>query len=155
MRITTIFNTSLRSGIVPVFWKESNIIPIPKIQPPIDEGAFRPFSLTPCLSKVLEDFVVTWLIDDVKDKIDPDQFGCLKGTLKKYCLLDVIQTWLTYLDSPERHLCLYFLDFSKAFNRIGYNELLEQLIEIGLRTYLIPWIIIFLTNHRQRVMLTG
>ena len=30
--ITTIFNTSLRSGIVPVVWKESNIIPIPKIQ---------------------------------------------------------------------------------------------------------------------------
>ena len=27
--ITTIFNTSLRSGIVPVIWKESNIIPIP------------------------------------------------------------------------------------------------------------------------------
>ena len=28
--ITTIFNTSLQSGIVPVVWKESNIIPIPK-----------------------------------------------------------------------------------------------------------------------------
>ena len=37
----------------------------------MDEGDFRPISLTPCLSKVLEDFVVTWLIDDVKDKIDP------------------------------------------------------------------------------------
>ena len=28
--ITTIFNTSLQSGIVPVVWKESNIISIPK-----------------------------------------------------------------------------------------------------------------------------
>ena len=28
--ITTIFNTSLQSGIVPAVWKESNIIPIPK-----------------------------------------------------------------------------------------------------------------------------
>ena len=46
----------------------------------MDEGDFRPISLTPCLSKVLEDFAVTWLIDDVKDKIDPDQLGCLKGT---------------------------------------------------------------------------
>ena len=83
--ITTIFNTSLQSGIVPVIWKESNIIPIPKMQTPMDEGDFRPISLTSCLSKVLEDFVVTWLIDDVKDKIDPNQFGCLKGTSTMYC----------------------------------------------------------------------
>ena len=48
--ITTIFNTSLRSGMVPVVWKESNIIPIPKIQTPMDEGDFRPISVTSCLS---------------------------------------------------------------------------------------------------------
>ena len=76
--LTTIFNTSPRSGIVPVVWKESNITPIPKIQSPMDEGDFRHISLTPCLSKVLEDFVVTWLIDDVKDKIDPNQFAVKK-----------------------------------------------------------------------------
>ena len=83
--ITTIFNTSLRSGIVPVVWKESNLIPIPKIQSPMDEGDLRPISLTPYQSKVLEDFVVTWLIDNIKDKIDPNQFGCLKGTSTTYC----------------------------------------------------------------------
>ena len=66
--ITTIFNTSLLSGIVPSIWKESNVIPIPKVQPPKDEGDTRPISLTPCLSKVIEDFVVTWLIEDVKKK---------------------------------------------------------------------------------------
>ena len=68
----------------------------------MDEGDFRPISLTPCLSKVLEDFLVTWLIDDIKDKIDPNQFGCLKGTSATYCLLDMIYTWLTYLDLPGR-----------------------------------------------------
>ena len=153
--ITIIFNTSLRSGTVPAVWKESNIIPIPKIQSPMDEGDFRPISLTPCLSKVLEDFVVTWLIDDVKDKIDPNQFGCLKGTSTTYCLLDMIHTWLTYLDSPGRHLRLCFLDFSNAFDRIGYNVLIEKLLDLGVRTSLIPWIISFLSNRRQRVKLDG
>ena len=33
-----------------------------KVHPPKDEGDTRPISLTPSLSKVLEDFV-TWLID--------------------------------------------------------------------------------------------
>ena len=121
----------------------------------MDEGDFRRISLTPCLSKVLEDFVVTWLIDDVKDKIDPNQFGCLKGTSTTYCLLDMIHTWLTYLDSPGRHLRLCFLDFSKAFDRIGYNVLTEKLLDLGVRTPLIPWIISFLSNRQQRVKLDG
>ena len=153
--ITTIFNASLRSGIVPVIWKESNITPIPKIQSPMDEGDFRPISLTSCLSNVLEDFVVTWLIDDIKDKIEPNQFGCLKGTSTTYCLLDMIHTWPTYLDPPRRHLRLCFLGFSKAFDRIGYNVLIEKLLALSVRTSLISWIISFLSNRRQRVKLAG
>ena len=47
------------SGIVPAIRNDSNITPIPKIQSPTNEGVFKPISLTPCLSKVLEDFVVT------------------------------------------------------------------------------------------------
>ena len=51
--VTTIFNASLASGIVLAICKDSNIIPVPKIQPPTNEGDFTPISLTPCLSKVL------------------------------------------------------------------------------------------------------
>ena len=69
--VTTIFNASLSSSVVPRIWKESNIIPIPKVEQPECEGDTRPISLTSCLSKLLEDFVVSWLIDDVKGKIDP------------------------------------------------------------------------------------
>ena len=118
----------------------------------MDESDFRHISLTPCLSKVLEDFVVTWLIDDVKDKIVPNQFGCTSTT---YCLLDMIHIWLTYLDPPGRHLRLCFLDFSKAFDRIGYNVQMEKLLDLGVYTSLIPWIISFLSNRRQRVKLAG
>ena len=125
------------------------------MQTPMDEGDFRPISLTSCLSKVLEDFVVTWLIDDVKDKIDPNQFGCLKGTSTTYCSLDMIHSWLTYLDPPSRHLRLCFLDFSKAFNRIGYNVLIGKLLGLGLRTSLILWIISFLSNRQRRVKLAS
>ena len=69
--VATIFNTSLSSGIVPAIWKDSDIIPVPKSQPPTCEGDTRPISLTPCLAKVLEDFVVGWMITDIKDNIDP------------------------------------------------------------------------------------
>ena len=151
--VTAIFNASLTSGTVPEMWKNSNITPILKTQPPTSEGDTRPFSLTPCLSKTLEDFVVQWLIADIRDKIDPDQFGCLKGTSTTYCLLDMIHTWLLHLESPGKHLRLIFLDFSKAFDRIGHNILIGKLIDLGVRRSLIPWIVSFLSNRRQRVKL--
>ena len=129
--VTTIFIKSLQSGIVPALWKESNIIPIPKVISPNEESDTRPISLTPCLSKVLEDFVVKWLLDDIKGKIDQQQFGCLKATSTTFCLLDMIHTWLSFLDHPGRHLRLCFLDVSKSFDRIGYNVLVERLLDLG------------------------
>ena len=75
--VAVTFNASLTSGIVSAIWTDSDI-PIPKSQPPTCKDVTRPISLTSCLSKVLEDFVVTWMISDIASKIDPKQFGCLK-----------------------------------------------------------------------------
>ena len=121
--ITIIFNASLASGVVASSWKESNIVPIPKTSKPIAEADTRPISRTSCLSKVLEDFVVSWLIEDVKEKIDPSQFGCLKGISTTFCLSGMLHTWLSHLDGLGNHLRICFLDFSQAFERIGYNLL--------------------------------
>ena len=70
--VTTIFSTSLATGVVPWVWKESNITSIPKIKTPSSKADVRPISLTPCLSKTLEDFVVSWMIEDVGKNIVPN-----------------------------------------------------------------------------------
>ena len=91
------------------------------------------------------------MIQDVAGKINPNQFGCLKRSSTTFCLLDMIHHWLSSLDPQGYHLRTCFLDFTKAFDRIGYNVLVEKLIQIGVRRCLFPWIIDFLTNRRQRV----
>ena len=63
----------------------------------------------------------------------------------------MLHTWLSHLDSHNKHIRICFLDFSKAFDRIGYNILIDKLIELGVRSSLIPWIINFLTDRKQRV----
>ena len=78
--VVKIFNKSLLHSEFPIPWKDANIVPIPKAQPITCEDETRPIALTATLSKILEDFVVTWMIDDVKDKIDPKQFGSLRGS---------------------------------------------------------------------------
>ena len=59
--------------------------------------------------------------------------------------------WLSYLDSPNKHTRLCFLHFSKAFDRISHNVLIRKLVDLGVRRCLIPWIISFLSDRRQRV----
>ena len=125
-------------------WKDSDIIPIPKKQQPTCEEETKPISLTFCLCKVLEDFIVSWMISDIGDKIDhPRQFGCLKGT-STYCLLDMIETWLSFLDGHSRHLRICFLDFAKAFDRTGHNVAVTKLLNVGVRRSLIHGLLIFL-----------
>ena len=67
-----------------------------KYQNPKVKGDTTAISLT-CLSKVLEDFIVSWLIDDVKEKIDFANFRVWKG--HSCCLLDMLHTYHPHLDS--------------------------------------------------------
>jgi hypothetical protein len=47
------------------------------------------------------------------------------------------------------------LDFSKAFDRIGNNVLIQKLVDIGVRRSLNPWIANFLSFRRQCVKATS
>ena len=115
------------------------------------EDELRPISLTSSLSKILEDFVVQWMIEDVQDKVDPKQFRCLKGSSTTVNLIDMIDNWLNSLDAQSHYLRICFIDFKKAFNRIDHNILVSKLLSLGVRRSIIPWICSFLTNRRQSV----
>ena len=56
--LTSIFNSSLREGVLPQEWKMANVIPLPKANPPMSvEKYIRPISLTPIVAKVFESFI--------------------------------------------------------------------------------------------------
>ena len=151
--VTKIFNTSISTGEVPILWKCYNIIPIAKVKKSLCESDTRPISVTPILSKVLEDFVVAWMIEDVGQHIDSRQFGSLKESSTTYCLLNLIHNWLSELDNPGCYLRACFLDFSKAFDRIDHTIVIRKLIDLRVRRSIIPWICSFRTDQWQCVKL--
>jgi len=56
--VTSIFNNSVRQGIVPDQWKLTRITPIPKLYPPVNiESDLRPIAVTNSLAKIAEKFV--------------------------------------------------------------------------------------------------
>ena len=52
--LSSIFNQSMRTGIVPHDWRSANVVPIFKKGDPGDPGNYRPVSLTSVVGKLME-----------------------------------------------------------------------------------------------------
>ena len=95
-----IFNCSLREGKLPKEWKMANVIPLPKVHPPVSIWKdIRPISLTPIASKVFECIVMQWVDDAIVSHVDPKQFGGLSGTSTTDALVEMTHKWYESTDS--------------------------------------------------------
>jgi len=56
--LTYLFNLSLSNSVVPIQWKLAWIQPIPKVSAPVQYSDYRPISITPVLTRILERLVV-------------------------------------------------------------------------------------------------
>jgi len=56
---------------MPARWKEANVIPVPTAhQPQLIKSDLHPITLTATLSKLLELFIGSWILDRIQDKLD-------------------------------------------------------------------------------------
>ena len=83
-----VFNISLQEGIVPLEWKEANIIPLFKKGSRNKSINYRPVSLTSVICKLLESIIGDHIMDFlIKHKlINSSQHGFLKS---KSCLTNL------------------------------------------------------------------
>ena len=125
--ITAIFNSSVREGIVPSTWKSAIVILVPKKRPPTQiKKDIRPISLTPIISKVFESIVLDWVEYFTETQINDDQFGCIKGSSAVDALVEIVHKWYEATDTLGTYVRILLLDFSKAFDIINHDILLEK-----------------------------
>ena len=133
-----------------------HIVPIGKVPMPESEDELRPISLTSFFSKVTEHFVVNWLIEFIKDKIDFRQYGGLKGISITHYLIEFINVILSCQDNTDQTAILAcMVDFSKAFNRQNHNLLVTKLSDMGVPAWLLKLVIAFLSDRRMLVKYKG
>ena len=100
---------------------------IAKVSEPESEDDLRPISLTHFFSKVMEQFIVTWLLEIFGDKLDFRQYGGTKGNSITHYLIELINFILYNQDCKDPTAVLACLvDFSKAFNRQDHNILITK-----------------------------
>lgn len=151
--ITHLFNSCLRQNIVPDQWKEANIAPVPKTARPSKPADYRPISLTSTICKVMERLLAKVIVEKTKSIwIDNQQFGFLPGKSTSDAVIQVIEDWSKAIDS-KNSISNIFFDFSKAFDMVNHEILLNKL-EKHLPRWLTTWIATYLTNRRQRVKTT-
>ena len=147
-----IFNLSFTSGIFPDAMKIAKIIPIFKNDDPTEIKNYRPISLLPILSKVLEKLAYNRLYKFLTDNnlLNPNQFGFRKGYSTEYAIIQSCDKIINTLAKKE-HIIGIFLDLSKAFDNIDHKILIHKLSKLGVRGIILSWFENYLSNRKQYV----
>ena len=152
--LTNILKSSFQFSEFPRQWKYAEVVPIPKCQPATLQN-LRPIALTSYLAKIAESFIVKWLLQDISNQIDPDQYGNRQGLSTNHYLISLIHQVLENAENPKSLSTIVITDYSKAFDRIDHNILARKLISLNVRPSLIHLILSFLENRRQCVKYLG
>ena len=127
--VTKILNCSFQENKLPKIWKLANVVPVPKSTPvkQINQH-LRPISLTPILSKLAEDFVVSRQLKPAILKIiDPNQFGVIPGSSTSQALIKMIHCWVEATDRLGGSVRVVLFGYQKAFNLVDQTIIIDKL----------------------------
>ena len=149
-------NMSLMQGTFPQELKLANVLPLYKSGDPQLFNNYRPVSLLPTLSKVLEKVMYTRLMSflEINDILIGNQFGFRRSHSSYMALMVMINEISQALDSGE-HVVGIFLDFSKAFDTVNHSILLKKLYHYGIRGNALEWFESYLSGRQQYVTYNG
>jgi hypothetical protein len=148
------FNISLSQGKLPIDWKKANVVPIFKKGNKLEVSNYRPVSLLPIISKVLERCILNKIIETIRPQITRLQHGFMKGKSTTTQIITVISNIHKIFDNKDKTDVIYF-DLAKAFDSVPHSLLLHKLQSFGIHGNLLKWIRNYLTNRQQRVTCDG
>lgn len=150
--ITFICNRSIEESLFPNKWKDAKVSPLHKSGPCDDVNNYRPISVLPVLSKILEKHVHFSLINYLNEYnlLHPTQSGFRSAHSCETALVNMIDRWLNSLDNGQL-VGVVLVDFKKAFDLVDHKILLQKLKIYGLSDDSLNWFSSYLLNRSQRV----
>ena len=154
--LTRLINLSLQLALVPKSWKEANVIPLYKKGKKSDINNYRPVSLLPCLSKILEKIVFKHLFNYLRDQnlLTPHQSGFRPGDSTLNQLSYLYHVFACALDC-KKSVQIVFCDISKAFDRCWHDGIIFKLKSFGIGGNLLTWFQNYLNERYQKVVIRG
>lgn len=152
--LTHIINHSLISGIFPERFKIAKVIPIFKKGNTEDINCYRPISLLPVFSKILEKVVYNQFYNylETNQLLDPEQHGFRSNKSTITAGIEFIESIIDSVDKGEKVIGI-FLDLSRAFDSVEHGKLVEVLRTLGVNSTELTWFKSYLSERKQFVEL--
>ena len=150
---TDIINASLKFNKFPERWKQSLVKPLPKVSNPTVASDYRPISLLPAFSKIVEKLVAKQMVDYLKRTgyLDNLQSAYKQSHSTITALLNVCDDIYEALENSELTF-LVLLDYSKAFDCANHRLILAKLKAAGFQNDSLSWVTSYLTGRSQKVV---
>ena len=154
--ITHIINLSLSTGIFPDRWKEAKVIPLHKAGDLSNTNNYRPISILPVLSKLIEKAVHKHLYAFINDNdiMSESQSGFRPRHSTETALTSMVNDWLQNMNS-SRLTGVAFIDLRKAFDTVQHDILLNKLHALGATDTCVKWFKSYLSDRNQKVHFNG
>ncbi|KAJ7420701.1 hypothetical protein WISP_47391 [Willisornis vidua] len=154
--ISIIYQQFWLTGMVPNDCKLAKVMLIHRKGEKEDPGNYRPISLTLAPGKVMEQIILSAITQHLQDgqEIRSSQYGFRKD---RSCLINLISFYdqVTCLVDEGKSVDLVYLDFSKTFDTVSHNMLLEKLAAHSLDRGTLCWVRSWWDGRAQRVLVNG
>ncbi|KAI8490996.1 hypothetical protein Bbelb_314150 [Branchiostoma belcheri] len=154
--LTTIYQSSLRTGQVPQDWKEALVTPVFKKGEHYKASNYRPISLTSVPAKILEHVLVSSIMHHLESNniLSTQQHGFRKHRSCETQLLEFTEEVFSAMENGVT-ADVIIMDFAKALDRVNHSLLVHKLDYYGIRGNTNRWIGSFLSDRRQAVVVSG
>ncbi|CAB4008026.1 Hypothetical predicted protein, partial [Paramuricea clavata] len=150
--IAHIENLTITTGQIPSEWKEAKVIPVYKKGKRNDTDNYRPISVLPLISKVMERAIQLQLLNFIKENniLSTHQSGFRKQHSTETTVVSLVDKILDNMDK-QKTTGAVFIDLKKAFDLVDLDCLLYKLEHYGIRGSSLHWFQNYLTTRSQRV----
>ena len=150
------FRQSLESGILSTLWTKAFVTPVFKKGNRNEAENYRPVSLTWVTCKIFEHVICKHIRNhlDRYQILTPLNHGFRAGHSCESQLLVTIHDLMRYRDRKVQ-VDLAILDFSKAFDTVPHNRLLQKLEFYGIQGNILKWMSVFPKSRDQCVVVEG
>ena len=147
-----IINLSIKTSTVPTIWKVAKITPTFKSGNSSLPENYRPISVLPVLSKILEKAMHNELINYLEQEnlLNDCQYGFRSKRSTKLASTLFCDNIRREMDGGKLVGAIY-IDLSKAFDTIGHALLLKKLQSYGVHGNELTWFTDYLFNRSQLV----
>lgn len=154
--LTFVLNFSIETNDFVNEWKSARVTPIFKSGDNHIVNNYRPVSVLPIVSKIIERHVFNAFYDYLSNNklITNCQSGFRPKHSCETALNSLVDRWLKHIDDGKLTGVL-FIDLSKAFDTVNHNVLLYKLKAFGICENSLLWFKSYLCNRKQCVGWNG